>query len=269
MKRNKFSSLSIVIPAYNEEKRIGMTLESYSKYFDKISKKDKFSYEILIVINNTSDKTEDIIREYVDKNKNIRYLNLVKGGKGYAIIEGFKDALKRKNSLIGFVDADMSTSPEAFYDLIENLKDYDGIIGNRWASNSIIPQKQSGLRRLASRIFNFLVKSLFLMNYQDTQCGAKIFKREVIEKIVNKILITQWAFDVNLLYLCKINNFKVIEYPTVWEDKGDSKIKVVKASLKMLFGILRLRIINSPFKDFIRLYDSMPEILKVNHRMTE
>lgn len=269
MKATKNESLVIVIPAYNEERRIGKTLEVYSNYFEKLKNKSKINYEILIVINNTTDKTEEIVKSYSKKNRNIKYLNLIKGGKGYAIIEGFKDALKRKYNLIGFVDADMSTSPEAFYDLVINLKENDGIIGNRWASKSIISQKQSGLRRLASRIFNFLVKSLFLMNYQDTQCGAKIFRREVIEKIVDKILITQWAFDVNLLYLCKKYNFKVVEYPTTWEDKGDSKLRVMKTSLKMLFGILRLRIINSPLKDLIRLYDSMPELLKVNHRMTE
>ncbi|MEK6889670.1 MAG: glycosyltransferase [Nanoarchaeota archaeon] len=269
MKELKKTSVSIVIPAYNEEKRIGKTLEAYSKYFENLRIKGELNYEILISINNTSDKTEEIVKRYAKKNKNIRYLNLIKGGKGYAIIEGFKEALKRKFNLIGFVDADMSTSPPSFYDLIINLKPYDGIIGNRWASKSIISQKQSGLRRLASRIFNFLVKSLFLMSYQDTQCGAKIFRREVIEKIVNKILITQWAFDVNLLFLCKKYNFKVIEHPTTWEDKGDSKIKVVKASLKMFFGILRLRLINSPLNDLVRLYDSMPELTKVNHRMTE
>ncbi|MDO8563647.1 MAG: glycosyltransferase [Nanoarchaeota archaeon] len=269
MKDLKNNSISIVIPAYNEEKRIGKTLEAYSRFFEKLRLKREINYEILIVINNTTDKTEEIVKKYSKINKNIRYLNLIKGGKGYAIIEGFKDALKRKSNLIGFVDADMSTSPASFYDLIKNITQYDGIIGNRWASKSIISRKQSGLRRLASRIFNFLVKSLFLMNYQDTQCGAKIFKREVIERIADKILITQWAFDVNLLYLCKKDNFKIREYPTTWEDKGDSKIRVVKASLKMFFGILRLRIINSPFNDLIRLYDSMPEIMKVNHRITE
>lgn len=269
MKSINKQTLSIVIPAYNEEKRIGSTLEAYSKYFEKLKKTTKINYEILIVINNTTDKTNEIVESYSNKNENIKYLNLIKGGKGYAIIEGFKNALKRKYDLIGFVDADMSTSPEAFYDLMVNMKKNDGIIGNRWASKSIISQKQSGLRRLASRIFNFIVKSLFLMNYQDTQCGAKIFKRKVIEKIVDKILITQWAFDVNLLYLCKKYNFKVIEYPTTWQDKGDSKLRVMKTSLKMLFGILRLRIINSPLKDLVRLYDSMPESIKVNHRITE
>jgi glycosyltransferase involved in cell wall biosynthesis len=268
MKKDNLS-LSIVIPAYNEEKRIGATLKAYSKYFNNIKNKLAFPYEILVVINNTSDRTEEIVKSYSIKNKNIKYLNLVKGGKGYAIVQGFKYALKRNFSLISFVDADMSTSPQALYDLAINLKDYDGIIGNRWASTSVIAQKQSRMRQLASRVFNFLVKSLFFMNYQDTQCGAKIFKKQVIAKIVDKIYITQWAFDVNLLYLCKVNNFKIREYPTTWEDKGDSKVKVIKTSLKMLFGILRLRIINSPFSKIIKLYDAMPESIKINHRMTE
>ncbi len=260
-------NLVIVIPAYNEEKRINETLLSYSSYFDKLKKKNKMNYEILIVINNTSDRTESIVKSLKRKKSNINYINLKEGGKGYAIVQGFKQALKKDFSLIGFVDADMSTSPESFYELVENLKKHDGIIGNRWSEKSKITKKQTLLRRTASRIFNFIVKSMFFMNYQDTQCGAKIFKKEVISKIVDKIYITQWAFDVNLLYLCKINNFKIIEFPTTWEDKGDSKLHVFKTSLKMFFGILRLRLLHSPFKPFIRLYDSMPEKLKINHRI--
>ncbi len=267
MKKKK--SLSIVIPAYNEEKRIGSTLQAYSDYFESKRKKSNLDYQILVVINATKDRTEEIVKIYSNLNKRIKYLNLTPGGKGYAIVQGFLYSLEKKYQLIGFIDADMSTSPAAFYDLINNIEDYDGIIGSRWISDSVISQKQSFLRRVASRIFNFLVKSLFLMDYEDTQCGAKIFKRESMEKIIKKISITQWAFDVNLLYLCKKYNFKVKEHPTSWEDKGDSKLKVVKTSLKMFFAIIRLRIINSPFKDIVRGYDLLPEFLKINHRMTE
>ena len=259
--------LSIIIPAYNEEKRIGSTLSSYSSFFESLRKKKKIDYEILIVINNTTDKTEDIAKKHQKTNKSISYLNLKKGGKGYAIIQGFQESLRKKADFIGFVDADTSTKPEDFYDLFLHINKSDGIIGNRWNKNSRIRKPQTLLRKTASRIFNFIVKSLFLMNYEDTQCGAKIFKKEVIEKITPKILITQWAFDVNLLYLCKIYKFKIIEHPTVWEDKGESKLTVVNTSLKMFLGILRLRLFYSPFRGLIKIYDVLPENLKINHKM--
>ena len=91
--------LSIIIPAHNEEKRIGSTSEAYSKYFKSL-KKDKFDYGILVVINATTDSTEKIVKKYQKKDKKIKCLNLKKGGKGYAVTEGFKDALKRKNDII-------------------------------------------------------------------------------------------------------------------------------------------------------------------------
>src|SRR3989344_7647163 len=124
--------LSIVIPTYNEEERIGKTLEEYGKFYLEKSS-EGLKNEIIVVINNTVDNTLKIVKQYMEKYPNIRYLDLLYGGKGYAILEGFKEA---KGEIVGFVDADMATSPEAFYDLFVNLKDYDGIIGSRWIKGS-------------------------------------------------------------------------------------------------------------------------------------
>ena len=90
--------ISIIIPAYNEEKRIGNTLQVYSAYFESIRKLKSLDYEILVSINNTTDKTLEIVKKFQKKDKRIIYLNLPKGGKGYAIIEGFKDALGEKTT---------------------------------------------------------------------------------------------------------------------------------------------------------------------------
>ena len=107
--------ICIVIPAYNEEKRIGKTLEEYGAFFTNLKNKD-FQYQILVVINNTKDKTEEVVKNISKKYKEINYLNLKPGGKGFAIIEGFKWAIKKDFDLIGFVDADIATGPEAFFD---------------------------------------------------------------------------------------------------------------------------------------------------------
>lgn len=262
MKKQK---IGIVIPAYNEEKRIGKTLKDYSKYFEDKNKKTKNEYSILVVINNTKDKTEDVVKSAIKKSKIISYVNLKKGGKGYAVTEGFKILLTKKYDYIGFVDADLSTPPEAFNDLLINIKNYSAAIGDRWSSRSIISHKQPMLRRIASRVFNLLVKLLFFMDYHDTQCGAKIFKAKELAKVVPNVFITQWAFDVNLLYLYRRNNFKVIEVPTTWQDKSQSHVDTIRASIKMFSGIMRLRLIYSPFNFVIRAYDKMPAFLKINH----
>ncbi len=243
----------IIIPAYNEEKRIGATLEEYGRFFNEEKKTKKIDYKIIVVINNTKDRTEEIVKICQEKNKNIKYLNFKQGGKGFAIIAGFKDALKdKKNNLIGFVDADMATSPQAFYDLINNIKSYDGIIASRYIKYSKVNPKQSLERIFVSRIFNFLIRSLFLMPFADTQCGAKLFKRKTLENITSKLGMTQWAFDVELLYLIRKAGFKIKEYPTIWADKEYSKINFMKAGPRMALSIIRLRLINSIFEQLLK-----------------
>ena len=256
--------VSIVIPAYNEEKRIEKTLNEYCTFFRELKKKKILNFEIIVVLNNCTDKTLEIVKKTKKRFKEIRFLDFEEGGKGFAIKEGFKDALKGENNLIGFVDADMATQPKAFSDLIRNSRKYDGVIASRWLKNSIIKTKQTILRRVMSRGFNFIVRISFFFKYRDTQCGAKIFKREVVEKIVNKLEITQWAFDINLLYLCKKNGFKIKEYPTIWEDKKDSKLDIAKVPVQMFSGVLRLRLIYSPFE---RILSPVKVILKIGDKL--
>jgi len=244
--------ISIIIPAYNEEKRIGNTLNEYEKFFKNLKKQKKIDFEIIVVINNTSDKTPEIVKKYSKKYKEIRFLNFKQGGKGFAIIQGFKYALKRKNDLIGFVDADMSTSPEEYYKLILGINGFDGIIANRYSKDSFIKPKQPIKRILVSRIGNFIIRNLFLFPYRDTQCGAKIFKRKPIKDILPSLGITQWAFDIDLLYQLRKKGFKIKQNKTKWEDKEGSKLNLKKASLQMFLAIIQLRIINSPFKKLLK-----------------
>jgi len=256
------NKLCIVIPAYNEEKRIGKTLEKYSLFFEKARKNRELDYEILVVINNTKDKTESIVKSFSKKNKRIIYLNLIRGGKGYAVVSGFRDTLKRKNELIGFVDADLSTSPEEYLKLVKNISSYDGIIASRYIPGAILSPKQTIARIIASRVYNFYIRSLLFFPYSDTQCGAKLFKRKTIESILPSLTMSQWAFDIDLLYISKKKGFKIKEFPTVWSDKTFSKIKLLSSGPMMALAILRLRLLNSPLKGFIKLYDNLPFKIK-------
>lgn len=246
--------VSIIIPAYNEEKRIGPTLESYSNYFNSLLK-DDIDYKIIVVINNTTDNTEKIVRGFSRKNKRISYLNLIKGGKGYAVISGFKEALKHNQDLIGFVDADMATSPEAFHSLIKSIGGADGVIASRYVPGAVVNPRPSFKRIIVSRLFNILIRALFLMPYRDTQCGAKLFKSHSIKNSVQSLTMSNWAFDVDLIYTLRKKGYFIKEVPTVWADKMYSKIDFLKAGPKMALGIIRLRILNSPLKGFIKIYD--------------
>ncbi len=239
--------ISIIVPAYNEEKRIGKTLKAYTEFFDNVSKKERFRYEILVVINNTRDRTEDVVRNFQKKNPHVRFLNLKHRGKGLAITEGFKDALKLDANLLGFVDADMATPPESFYDLVTSIKGYDGAIANRYDAKSKIHPAFTARRAIIAVGFNIFVRGLFFLNYRDTQCGAKIFTRHAIEKIIPHLTIAQWAYDIDLLYLAKREGFRIYSCPTVWYDVEGSKIDLIGTSANMFFAVGQLRILHSPF----------------------
>jgi len=254
--------LCIVIPAWNEEKRVGKTLEYYCKFFDKKVSRD-FNYEILVVINNCQDRTEDVVKKYQKKFEKIKYIHLIPGGKGFAITEGFKEALKDNFDLIGFLDADMATNPEEYYRLFKNVYNYDGVIASRWKRGAI--NNYSFKRRIFSHGFNFVIRALLFLPYSDTQCGAKIFRKDFVDHIVESIGITAWAFDVNLLYLAKQGRFRINEVATIWEDKEGSTVNVMKDTFSMFSAVLRLRLINSPFNFIVRAYDKLPSKIKVGN----
>lgn len=259
--------VSIVIPAHNEGRRLPPMLLSYGAYFERLREERILDYELLVVINNSQDDTLRITQESQRANHRIRYLDLTPGGKGFAIIEGFRDALKRPNDLIGFVDADRATPPEAFYDLITAMgPSTEGVIAARWKRKSIIIG-QTPLSRVKSLIFNLIVRALFLFPYSDTQCGAKLFKRQAVEYVHDKMSITRWAFDIDLLYKLRKAGFLVIEIPTTWENKKDSRLNLIKGSLEMFLAVVRLRLLHSRFSFVVRAYDSLPETLKAHHRI--
>ncbi len=252
--------LSIIIPAHNEEKRIGKMLEAYSEYFENLRKNRELDYEFIVVINNTTDRTENIVREFQRKNKRINYLNLLKGGKSYAVLEGFKYSLNRENELIGFVDADMATPPESFYELIKSIGTYHAAIASRSHPKSKV--KTSLKRKIFSKGFNFGVRASLMMPYRDTQCGAKLFKRNVVNEIVKNPPYSQWAFDVELIYNLGKKGFLIREIPTIWSDESHSNINLKKVPVQMFSSVVRLRLVNSPFRFIVRAYDKLPSSLK-------
>ncbi|MEK6873867.1 MAG: glycosyltransferase [Nanoarchaeota archaeon] len=254
---------SIIIPAYNEEKRIGSTLEEYSNYFNSLNKEGLVDYEIIVVINGTTDNTEKVVEKYEKLNRKIKHLTYKKGGKGFAIIEGFKYALERNKGFIGFVDADMATSPEEFYKLVKSIGHNNGVITSRGLKDSYV--KTSFSRKLTNRGFNLVVRLFLFLPFSDTQCGAKLFDYKATKFIVSNMSFTQWAFDIEMLYLLVNNNFKIKEIPTKWVDKGGSKINLTKVPIKMFLSVVRLRLTYSPFKFVVGLYDRIPEKLKFHH----
>ena len=231
----------LILPAYNESKRIAETLDAYCKHFYDSPNEIIF----VVAINNTTDNTEEIVKEYEDKYFYLRHLTLPGKGKGYAIIEGWKDVLKhaKEDDYIGFCDADNATPPESFETLINKLnenKDIDGVIGSRYIKGAVV-KKQTLRRIFVSRVFNFLVKRVLFLPYKDTQCGAKLFRFNPIYYVIHSIGNAEYAFDVELLYRLKKKKFKIKEIPVTWADKKYSKINLMEAGPKMAWAVLKLR----------------------------
>ena len=240
---------SIIVPAYNEEARIGNMLEAYLPFFV-----DRYgpNVEFIVVVNGTTDGTESVVRSYTEKYPSLKCIvEPAHVGKGGAVMLGFSSA---QGALVGFVDADGATPPEAFQALVDSIGDAGAIIASRWRRDSIVSPRQPVSRRIASRIFNVLVRILFGLAITDTQCGAKLFQLDLIVKIIPLLGITRWAFDVDLLYQVRKSGMPIREISTTWHDVKGSKLDVGKASLEMFMSLVRLRLMHSPFKGLVRVF---------------
>jgi glycosyltransferase involved in cell wall biosynthesis len=240
--------LTLLIPAYNEEKRIEPVLRDYARFFQE-QPLDHFG--IVVVLNGCVDNTLAVVQKVARDFPCIRPLEFKEPiGKGGALIEGLKVALEA--DLIGYVDADGATSPQAFYELVKRAGQADCVIASRWLPGAVIHQTQTNKRQFASRVFHMIVQCLFWMNIKDTQCGAKVMRREVVEAIHPSLRIADMAFDINLLYSIKRAGFTILEVPTEWTDQMGSKVVLGMTSLTMLLSVIRVRIIYSPFRALLR-----------------
>lgn len=242
--------LSIVVPAHNEEERIGRMLDAYTSYFFERYADEA---EFVVVVNASTDGTAQLVRTYEEAHPHVRLVVEPKSvGKGGAVILGFQVS---EGDLIGFVDADGSTPPEAFDDLAQHIGDAGAIIANRWHPEANVSPRQPFSRRMASRIFNGMVRLLFKLSISDTQCGAKLMTREAIQRVLPHLGLTRWAFDVDLLFQLRRQGFRIIELPTTWQDVAGSKLNVSRASSEMFLAICRLRLLYSPFHGIVDLYN--------------
>jgi len=156
--------ISIIIPAYNEEKRILHTLEKYYTFF-----KEKFqdNFEIIVVPNNCSDHTFNIVKQFSMNHPQTKVFNLPNySGKGGAVMKGFELAI---GDYIGFTDADNSTNPENFYNLYTHIENSSGIIGSRKIKGAVVNPKRKLTQNISSFLFNKLIRILFGLKFLDTQ----------------------------------------------------------------------------------------------------
>jgi dolichyl-phosphate beta-glucosyltransferase len=226
------TSLSIVIPAYNEEERILQSLHKIIAFVEK----EKIEYEIIIADDGSSDGTRAIVEDCLRTNKNIRLTHKRKNrGKGYTVREGMLLA-KKKYCL--FSDADLSTPIHELKKFDKFAAVYSMVIGTR--TKDSIKVKQPFIRIFAGRVFSIIVKTASGLSIDDTQCGFKMLERKAVKRLFGKMKIDGWAFDVELLHLAKKHKVDVKVIPIAWRNDVRSKVKFT-APIRMFFEVLKIR----------------------------
>ena len=235
----KMNKLSILMPAHNEEKYLEETVESYVNYFSKI---EICAFELIIICDGSTDNTQYMADHLSFQYPQIRVLNNSECiGKGGSIKEGFKVA---NGDIIAFVDADGSIDPEEFGKLIRQASQGDEIIiASRRLHKARVLNKKPLSWRLASLGYNLLVRLLFRLSIKDTQCGAKVFRRPVIQSLINDIRITGMVIDVELLWKAKQKNYNIKEIPITWihKPKEGKTNNLLKTTIEMFLQIIKLR----------------------------
>jgi glycosyltransferase involved in cell wall biosynthesis len=234
------ASLRIVVPAFNESARIESTLARYCAHFGPTA-------IVLVVANGCSDDTGRIVRELQRRFQSLHLIEVPsRVGKGGAIRIGLATG---REEFVGFVDADGSTEAAEFERLygIARQSGAQAVIGSRWLSGARVAPRQPLFRRFASRAFNHIVRCLFTLDFKDTQCGAKIFRRRALRSILRELELCDFAADIEILWRLHRTGHTILEIPTVWSDKPlGTKVQIMRASWRMLKSVIYLRLRHSP-----------------------
>lgn len=231
-------SFSLVIPAYNEEKRLPASLRDIKSFFANFGSQ----VEIIVIIEKSTDRTVETARAETAGDERFHIIdNKVQRGKGYAVKCGM---LRAKGDIVFFMDADLSTplaEVVAFLTYFSEHPEVDVLIGSRAHAKSNVIKKQSWLRRNMGRTFNKFVQALSIKGIEDTQCGFKAFRARAAHEVFSRQTLDGFAFDVEALLLAKELGYKIAVLPVRWINSPDSKVHILLDPLKMLWDLIRIR----------------------------
>jgi len=231
------TKLSVVVPCYNEENRFQKGLTHYLSYLSK----QKYPWELILVNDGSHDQTVELMRDSARGKSNIQIVTYSRNhGKGYAIIQGVKTA---HGQYILFTDLDHSVpiaTVESFFKYFE--KGYQAVIGSRRVKEAKIHIHQHFLRELLGKGFTLLVRLLIDWQIKDATCGFKAFEKNIAQKIFSKITVYDWAFDAEILFLCKKYKIKVAQAPVTWSDVRGTKVSLKKDIFRSLTGLIKIRL---------------------------
>ncbi|MEK6323431.1 MAG: dolichyl-phosphate beta-glucosyltransferase [Acidobacteriota bacterium] len=245
--------LSIVIPSYNEEKRIGRSLDAVLRFLET----QNYRAEVIVVDDGSSDKTARNVSEQIPKYREaghaLRVLtNKPNRGKGYSVKRGLMEA---GGEIVLFSDADFSSPITEAPKLIDPIAERraDVTFGSRALNRELIGVRQPVIRDFGGRVFNLFMRTITGLKYKDTQCGFKAFRREPALAVFQLQSIERFGFDPEVLYIAKKRGLRLLEVPVVWNDSEGTTVNYVTDSIKMFADLIRIR-----FNDLAGRYKNPP-----------
>lgn len=226
--------LSIVFPAYNEERRLPATLAQTLAFLDS----QPYPAEVVVVENGSQDRTLEIAQEYARQAPNLRVFSESQRGKGRAVQRGMLEA---RGEYRFFCDVDLSMPINEVNRFIPPMLDHvDIAIASREAPGAV-RYHEPAYRHFVGRVFNTMVRLAAVPGLNDTQCGFKCFRACVVEDIFRCQTMMGWSFDVELLFIARRRHYQIVEVPIPWYFNPDSKVRVLKDSYRMALDILSMR----------------------------
>lgn len=225
-----------MIPAYNERDRILPTLESVLAYAGR----QGWNAEVLVVDDGSRDETAEIVTQFAARHPMVRLVrNPGNRGKGYSVRNGM---LRASGEILLFSDADLASPIEESEKLFAAIAaGADIAIGSRWIRSELQTQRQPLHRQLMGRLYNLLMRIVLGLNFKDTQCGFKAFKRSTAQRIFQFQKIERWGFDPELLYLARKFGLRVVEIPVAWAHQEGARIHPVRDGMRMFGELLTVR----------------------------
>ncbi|HZD23066.1 MAG TPA: glycosyltransferase [Acidimicrobiia bacterium] len=224
-------SLDIIFPAHNEAERIGPTLHAYRREFAHPH------VRFIVALDDCEDGTRDVVDRHTRVDPRVEAHAFPKLGKGGVIRQAFAHC---RADWVAFVDADGSIGPDQFVRLVHAARDADGAIASRRLPTSAVRGHRIISRRAASAMFAWLVRRLFALAYRDTQCGAKLIRREVLQRLLSRVSTNDLLFDLDLLLRADELGYRVVEVPTVWVSRPGSKVRLLRDLGDVTGSLLRL-----------------------------
>ncbi len=235
MPEDKFD-ISVIIPAKDEEKRLPGFLQSLVTH----CRKSDLRYEIIVVDDGSTDRTAEMAMTFQSDFPDLNLIKLGRNhGKGHAVKQGL---LAAHGDVVLFMDADGSTPATEIESNLQPLREgYDIVIGSRLLNREGSSVKALAHRRFIGAVFNGLVHTFLIKGIKDTQCGFKMFRKDVIRPLWEKVHLDGFGFDLEVLFLARKMNYKVKEVPVNWTHADGSKIDLVRDSARMFVNIFQIR----------------------------